>query len=65
MNSFGHWLLFSRDGQRTLVIVYAVLALASIVTYSIMRGPWYGLGQVALFGFAAWWTYFCLHRARS
>ncbi len=45
-----------------LVVVYSVAAVVSIVTYTIMRSPLYGLGQLALASFGLLWTRWSLRR---
>ncbi len=45
-----------------LAVVYSVAAVVSIVTYTIMRTPLYGLGQLALTAFGLLWTRWCLRR---
>ena len=57
-----HWLLFTHPGRMVLVTVYAILSVISIVTYTVMRSPLYGLGQVALTGFGLFWARWCLRR---
>jgi hypothetical protein len=55
-------LLFTHPGRMVLVAMYSVAAVISIVTYTIMRAPLYGLGQVALTGFGLSWARWCLRR---
>ena len=45
-----------------LVVVYVVAAVISIVTYTVMRSPLYGAGQLALTGFGLFWARWSLHR---
>lgn len=45
-----------------LVVGYSVAAVVSIVTYTIMRSPLYGLGQLALTSFGLLWTRWSLRR---
>ena len=63
MGDRARWLLLTREGRRVLLVSYAVLALVSVVTYWITRGPGYSLGQVAILGVATVWAAFCLRRA--
>jgi hypothetical protein len=46
----------------TLAVVYSIAAVISIVTYTIMRSPLYGAGQLALTGFGLFWARWCLRR---
>jgi hypothetical protein len=61
----GRWLLLTHEGRVALAIVYSIAAVASIVTYTIMRSPLYGAGQLALTGFGLFWARWCLHRDPS
>jgi hypothetical protein len=56
------WLLLSHEGRIVLAVVYCIAAVISIVTYTVMRSPLYGLGQVALTGFGLLWARWCLQR---
>jgi hypothetical protein len=56
------WLLWTHEGRIVLVVVYSVAAVVSIVTYTIMRSPLYGLGQLALTSFGLLWTRWSLRR---
>jgi hypothetical protein len=56
------WLLLTHEGRIALVVVYSVAAVVSIVTYTIMRSPLYGLGQLALTSFGLLWTRWALRR---
>ena len=62
LDARARWLLFTHQGRITLAILYSIAAVISIVTYSIMREPLYGLGQLALTGFGLWWARWCLRR---
>ena len=57
------WLLLSHEGRIVLAVVYSIAATVSIVTYTIMRSPLYGLGQLVITGFGLLWTRWCLQRA--
>jgi hypothetical protein len=56
------WLLLTREGRVVLAVVYAIASLASIVTYTIVRSPLYGLGQLVVTGFGLFWARWCLRR---
>jgi hypothetical protein len=56
------WLLFTHPGRMILVGLYSIAAVISVVTYTIMRAPLYGLGQVAVTGFGLFWARWCLRR---
>jgi hypothetical protein len=56
------WLLFTDPGRMTLVVIYSIAAAGSIVTYTIMRSPLYGAGQLALTAFGLLWARWCLRR---
>ena len=58
----GRWLLLTHRGRVTIAVVYVILAVISIVTYTIMRSPLYGAGQLALTGFGLFWANWCLKR---
>jgi hypothetical protein len=57
------WLLFTHSGRISLAVAYAIAAVVSIVTYTIVRSPLYGLGQLALTSFGLSWARWCLRRA--
>lgn len=44
----------------TLVVMYVIASVISIVTYTVVRTPLYGAGQVALTGFGLFWARWCL-----
>lgn len=46
----------------TLVALYCIASVISIVTYTSMRTPLYGAGQFALTGFGLFWARWCLNR---
>ena len=54
------WLLYTHAGRVTLGFVYALAALASVITYAVRRGPVYGLGQLAVLSFGLFWARWCL-----
>jgi hypothetical protein len=56
------WFLFSPQGRMTLVVLYVIASVISIVTYTIRYSPLYGAGQLGLTGFGLLWTRWCLHR---
>jgi hypothetical protein len=56
------WLLFTHPGRITLAVAYSIAATISIVTYTITRRPFYGLGQLALTSFGLAWARWCLRR---
>jgi hypothetical protein len=56
------WLLFTHTGRIALAVAYSIAAVASIVTYTIMRSPLYGAGQLALTSFGLLWTRWGLRR---
>ena len=56
------WLLLTHEGRIALAVVYSVAAVVSIVTYTIMRSPLYGLGQLALTSFGLLWARWSLRR---
>ena len=55
-------LLFTHPGRITLAVAYCIAAAGSIVTYTIVRTPLYGLGQLALTSFGLLWARWCLRR---
>jgi hypothetical protein len=55
-------LLLTHEGRIVLAVVYSVAAVASIVTYTIMRSPLYGAGQLVVTGFGLLWARWCLRR---
>jgi hypothetical protein len=55
-------LLLTHQGRLVLVVVYCIAAVISIVTYTVMRSPLYGLGQLGLTGFGLFWARWCLQR---
>jgi hypothetical protein len=57
------WLLLTHQGRIVLAVVYSIAATISIVTYTIMRSPLYGLGQFAVTSFGLLWARWCLRRA--
>jgi hypothetical protein len=57
------WLLFTHTGRIALAVAYSIAAVASIVTYTIMRTPLYGAGQFAVTAFGLLWARWCLGRA--
>ena len=63
MRNVARWILLTHDGHVTIAVVYWIAAVASIVTYTIMRGPLYAFGQVALFGFGFFWIRWCWTKA--
>ncbi|MCU1464444.1 MAG: hypothetical protein JWM72_372 [Actinomycetia bacterium] len=54
------WLLVTHEGRVALAVVYSIASLASIVTYTIVRSPLYGLGQLVVTGFGLFWARWCL-----
>jgi hypothetical protein len=56
------WLLFTHPGRITLTVAYSIAAVVSIATYTIMRTPLYGAGQLALTSFGLLWARWCLRR---
>jgi hypothetical protein len=56
------WLLLDHEGRVLLAVVYSVLSLASVITYAIMRSPWYALGQLLLTTFGLFWVRWCIRR---
>jgi len=57
------WLLLTHPGRIVLAVVYSISATVSIVTYTIMRSPLYGLGQLVVTSFGLLWARWCLRRA--
>lgn len=55
-------LILTHEGRIVLAVVYSIAALGSIVTYTIMRAPLYGLGQLVVTGFGLFWARWCLRR---
>lgn len=47
----------------TLVVLYVIASVISIVTYTIVRKPLYGAGQLGLTGFGLFWARWCLRHA--
>lgn len=62
IRAFGRWLLLTHEGRITFVVTYCICSVISIVTYTIMRSPLYGLGQLGLTAFGLWWANWCLGR---
>jgi hypothetical protein len=62
MTARARWLLLTHEGRVVLAIAYWAAGLASIVTYSVMRSPLYGLGQLVIIAFGYFWTQWCLSR---
>ena len=62
MSDRARWLLLSHQGHIVLAVVYAIAAAVSIVTYTIMRSPLYGLGQLVLTSFGLLGARWCLQR---
>ncbi len=58
----GRWLLFEPQGRITLAVLYSIASVISIVTYTIVRFPLYGAGQLGLTGFGLFWARWCLRR---
>jgi hypothetical protein len=56
------WLLFTHPGRIALAVAYSIAAVASIVTYTVMRSPLYGAGQFAVTAFGLAWARWCLGR---
>jgi hypothetical protein len=46
------WLLLTHEGRVVLLGIYAAAALASVVTYAIVRSPGYAVGQAVVFALA-------------
>lgn len=65
MDARARWLLFTHPGRLTLAVAYSIVAVGSIVTYTVMRSPLYGLGQLALTSFGLLWARWCLRRSAS
>ena len=55
-------LLLTHEGRIVLAVVYSVAAVVSIVTYTVMRSPLYGAGQLVVTGFGLFWARWCLRR---
>jgi hypothetical protein len=55
-------LLLTHEGRIVLAVVYSIAAIGSIVTYTIMRTPLYGFGQLVVTGFGLFWARWCLRR---
>jgi len=45
-----------------LVALYLTAGAVSVVTYAVMRGPLYALGQAAVLAFGLFWVRWCLQR---
>ena len=60
MSYRARWLLFTHEGRIVLAVVYSILAVISIVTYTLMRSPLYGFGQLLLTGFGLGWARWAL-----
>jgi multisubunit Na+/H+ antiporter MnhB subunit len=56
-------LLLTHRGRIALVAVYVLAALVSIVVYSIVRSPGYGLGQLVVLGLGFAFIVWCVRRA--
>jgi hypothetical protein len=59
------WLIDTADGRRVLLVVYSVAAVISVVTYTIVRSPWYALSVATPLLFAPFWARWCLRRGRD
>ena len=57
------WLLLTHQGRIAFAVMYSITAAVSVVTYTIMRSPLYGLGQLVLTSFGLLWARWCLQRA--
>jgi branched-subunit amino acid transport protein len=55
-------LLFTTEGRRVLLGIYAVAGVVTIIVYWVTHSPAYGLVQGAILGFAAFWVRWCLGR---
>ncbi|HWS47580.1 MAG TPA: hypothetical protein VN636_17095 [Acidimicrobiia bacterium] len=56
------WLLLTHQGRMVLVALYLTAGAVSVVTYAVMRGPLYALGQAAVLAFGLFWVRWCLQR---
>ncbi|MDQ1475399.1 MAG: hypothetical protein QOE62_628 [Actinomycetota bacterium] len=56
------WLLVTHEGRVVLAVIYSIASLASIVVYTIVQSPLYGLGQLIVTGFGLFWARWCLRR---
>jgi hypothetical protein len=56
------WLLVTHEGRVVLAVIYSIASLASIVIYTIVQSPLYGLGQLIVTGFGLFWARWCLRR---
>ena len=63
MANGARWLLLTHEGRIALAVVYSIAATSSIVTYTIVRSPLYGVGQFAITSFGLLWARWCLRRA--
>ena len=62
MRNAARWILLTHDGHVALAVVYWIAAAVSIITYTIMRSPVYGLGQAALFAGGFFWIRWCWNK---
>ena len=56
-------LLLTHQGHIALAVVYSIAAAVSIVTYTIVRSPLFGLGQLVVTSFGLLWARWCLQRS--
>ena len=59
------WFLLTHEGRVALAVVYCIFSVVSIITYTVMRSPLYGLGQLLLTSFGLFWTRWCLRRGAA
>jgi hypothetical protein len=56
------WLLLTPEGRRALLAIYCAAGVVSFVTYWIMRGPGYAIGQAIVIAIGPIWLTYCLRR---
>ncbi len=56
-------MLYEPQGRVTLAALYSIASVISILTYSVMRSPLYGVGQLVVTGSGLLWARWCLRRA--
>jgi hypothetical protein len=62
MRSAIEWLIDTADGRRLLLTVYTIAAVVSVITYAIVRSPWYAMSVALPLLFAPFWASWCLRR---
>jgi hypothetical protein len=54
------WLLYTHEGRVTLGALYVIAAIASVITYAVVRSPAYASVQLVILSFGLFWVRWCL-----